>query len=109
MKLKGLFILIFASQISYGQVSGDIIIDERAITDSISFEIKAYEPGTLVFDISVDINGKVTSCTWNKFESTLNSQRSAYEAKNRILMELKFEPGNGYPTNHQGKVIITSK
>lgn len=103
--------LLFASlcfyTLGFSQLSGDIVIDSRKVVQDISYTMETNSTGTLVYNISVDAKGNVTSCEWNRFESTLNSRRYSYEAKNRILMDLKFEKGNGFPTYHQGKIIIT--
>jgi len=80
----------------------------RKIISPISYTAEMKAAGKIVFDIAVNTDGKVTSCTLNKSESTILSTRYIYEAKNRILMDLKFEAGNGFPTFHQGRIIITA-
>jgi len=100
-----LFILL--STLSFGQLSGDLVTDGRKVTTAISYQMQMTTVGKIVFDIAVNTEGKVTSCVYNKTESTIRSTRYIYEAKNRILMDLKFEAGNGFPTFHQGRIIIT--
>ncbi len=109
MKQIILFSFLFISSVGFTQLTGDVVVDGRKITSDISYTLEMKAEGILVFDISVDVNGKVTSCEWNKVESTVNSMRYAHEAKNRILTELKFQKGNGYPTFHRGKVVISSE
>lgn len=108
MKNILLFTLLFTSLINFSQVSGPIAIEGRQITQKISYTMEMKATGVLVFDIAVDVKGNVTSCRLNKTESTINSTIYAHEAKNLILMELKFEKGNGYPTFHQGHVTISA-
>ena len=107
MKLFGLFISLLLSTAGFSQLSGQIEIDERPIVNDISYTLEMKERGKLVFDIAVDVNGKVTSCEWNKIESTINNYRYVHTAKNRILSELLFEAGNRYPTFHRGQITIT--
>ncbi len=106
MKKCALLFVLFFSFVGFSQLSGDILISGRKITSPISYTLEMKATGKIVFDIAVNTQGKVTSCILNKSESTIYSTRYIYEAKNRILMELKFEAGNGYPTFHQGRVVI---
>ncbi len=101
------FVFLIMSSSMFAQLSGELVLDQRKITSPISYQLDMSQSGTLVFDIAVNVEGKVTSCEWNKVESTINSNRYAHTAKNRILTKLKFAPGNGYPTFHRGKVTIT--
>ncbi len=107
MKNKLLLALLFLSSFSFAQLSGDLVADGRGVTQAISYQMQMKADGQIVFDISVNTAGKVTSCVYNKSESTIRSTRYIYEAKNRILMELHFEAGNGFPTYHKGRIIIT--
>lgn len=108
MKPLFLFIFLLTSGLGFAQLSGDIVVQGRQIITDISYEQEMSQEGILVFDIAVNTEGKVTSCEWNKVESTVSSTRSAYEAKNRILMQLTFEKGNGFPTFQRGQVTIKS-
>lgn len=100
---------IFGWTSLYGQVSGDIIIDQRKVVNDISYTMEMKGGDVyMIFDIAVNTEGKVTSCQFNKAESTTSSRRYTYEAKNLILMQLTFEKGNGYPTFHRGKVKISA-
>lgn len=108
-KILTLAVLLFSSGWALSQVEGPVMDDQRKITDSISYQINASSAGILVFDIAVNNNGDVTSCTLNRDSSTQKSMKSAYEAKNKILMTLKFEKGTKFPIHHQGRVIITAQ
>lgn len=107
MKHLLVFSILFTSLFSWGQLSGRIIEDGRKVTEEIPYQMEMSKTGILVFDIAVDVKGNVTSCKLNKAESTIKSTTYAYKAKNIILMQLKFEKGNGFPTFHQGRVTIT--
>ena len=109
MNSKLILVLLFLSTFSFGQLSGDLVMDGRKVTQTISYQMQMKADGQIVFDISVNTAGKVTSCVYNQSESTIRSTRYIYEAKNRILMELHFEAGNGFPTYHKGRIIITSE
>ncbi len=107
--MKNLILLLYItfSFAGLSQLSGDIVTDQRKITSPISYQLPITAVGKIVFDISVNTEGKVTSCVYNKTESTIRSTRYIYEAKNLILLRLRFETGNGFPTHHQGRIIIT--
>ncbi len=105
---KLLLLSLFISTISFSQTSGNIIEDGRKIVNDISYILEMKATGKLVFEIAVNRDGKITSCKLNKVESTVRSSRYMIETKNRIITELKFEEGNGFPTFHQGRVTIVS-
>lgn len=108
MKQAFLFISLLLSGICNAQLTGDLATQGRKILTNIVYEQEMSLQGVLVFDIAVNTAGKVTACDWNRAESTVHSTRSAYEAKNRILTQLTFESGNGFPTFQRGKVTITA-
>ena len=108
MKKIILCLSLFLSVFGYSQLSGDIVVDGREIVSDISYSKEMHREGVLVFDISVNTDGKVSACDINKIETTFYSERYFYEAKNLILNDLKFERGNGFPTFHRGKVTITA-
>jgi hypothetical protein len=109
MKQLLLTTLLFTSLFNFAQVTGKIMVDGRTITQDIPYLMDMNKAGILVFNIAVDVKGNVTSCKLNKLESTIKNTVYAYRAKNLILMELKFEKGNGYPTFHQGLVTISAR
>lgn len=109
MKYLLILSLLFTALFGSAQVSGKIALDGRKVIQEFSFLIDMKTPGILVFDIAVDVKGNVTSCIRNRAESTIKSSVYAYRAKNLILMNLKFEKGNGYPTFHQGTVTISAR
>lgn len=106
MKTITLFTLIFLGNISLSQVYGEIFMDKRPITQDIDYTLYYHKEGVLVFTIAVNTDGDVTSCELDKSKTTVISTPMKMKAKNRIMQELKFEKGNGYPTFHRGYVQI---
>ena len=101
------FTLLFVNLVN-SQVSGEIATDSRKIETDIDYTLySASKTGILVFTIAVNTDGKVTACTLDRTASTCKSTPLMMQGKNRILAELKFEKGNGYPTFHQGVVTMT--
>lgn len=95
------------SVFGFSQVEGEIMADGREIVEDIDYTIESKQEGKLVFNIVVDLDGNITSCEWDKVASTVNSTRLAHASKNRILTQLKFEYGTGFPSFHRGQVTIT--
>ncbi|UKN03229.1 hypothetical protein K6119_06835 [Paracrocinitomix mangrovi] len=92
----------------YGQVYGDIFMDKRKIEKDISYTVPYSTPGKLVFDIAVDIDGKITSCVLDESKSTIKKTGVMMRAKNIIMQELKFEQGYQWPKFHRGSVQINT-
>ena len=105
--MKKFILLLF---IAYGsanaQVMGDIATDGRAITTNKEYELESDTSGIMVFDIAVNMDGKVTGCTYNSEKSNLRSTPLMISGKNRILKGLSFEVGYAFPKHHQGSVQI---
>ncbi len=93
--------------ISFGQVSGPIQLDGRAIRDSIDFTTDMEEGTTLIYTIAVNNKGEITSCKLNRTASTQRSARYQITSRNLIEQHLTFEPGTKHPQFHQGTVTIT--
>ena len=106
MKRLIVLLMLIGPAFAYGQVGGEIAIDQRKITTDINYAITGNQPGTLVFRIAVDMEGDVTSCMIVKNESTIVSTPLMVKAKNLILTSLKFERGYHFPEFHQGTVTI---
>lgn len=109
MKYLLILSLFFTTLFGTAQVSGKIALDGRKMIKGIPFIMDMKTPGILVFNIAVDNKGNVTSCMRDKAASNIKSTLYAYQAKNIILMQLKFEKGNGYPKFHQGTITITAR
>lgn len=108
MKKLVLFLSIFGFTTGYSQVYGDVFIDKRAIKDSISFTIPYSVEGKLVFDIRVNVDGKVTYCALDESKSTITSTPAMIKGRNQIIKGLTFVKGIGYPKFHRGFVQINT-
>lgn len=106
MKTMFFLLLIAVSSNSFSQVYGEIFMDKRPIVKDIDYTLYYQKEGVLVFNIAVNTDGDVTSCELNSEKTTITSTPMKMKAKNRIMQELKFEKGNGYPTFHRGYVQI---
>lgn len=108
--MKQLFFLLWLTcmaNVSFSQIYGDIAKDKRPVVQQIDYAIKSsHLSGQLVFDIIVDEKGNVTSCQLNPDKSNINSTPTMMKAKNRILMDLKFQAGYIYPQYHHGEVVV---
>lgn len=100
-----LFTTLFAFA-SYGQLSGDIVKDNRKMTSNQGYIIDGHVNGKMVFDISVNTEGEVTSAKVLDSESTVKSTPAKIEARNYVS-SFTFAPGTWYPKHHQGRIVIT--
>lgn len=106
MKNLVLIISLFSIHQVFSQIiSGDLYSVGRRLLTETNFSIKAGKNGEVVFDISVDINGKVTSAVIDKSKSNVTSTPMIMDAKN-LLSTFKFEAGTGFPKFHHGLVKI---
>lgn len=88
------------------QLTGELSTG-RAIQTDIDYKMEGNKAGKLVFEIAVDMEGKVTSCKFRKDLSTIVSTPLMMEAKNRIITGLSFERGYQFPEFQYGFVTIT--
>jgi hypothetical protein len=107
--MKSLFfiaVLINVNHLFSQVISGDIYqVNRRLLTES-TFKIESDMEGEIIYDISVDIFGKVKSAIVVPSLTTIKSTPLKMDAKN-FVSTLKFEPGNGYPKFHHGFVKVT--
>lgn len=108
MKLFTLALLLCLSNSAFNQVYGEIFMDKRSVDKSIEFTVPYSKPGKLIFDIRVNVDGKVTSCILDEEKSTINAMGPMIKAKNKIMQQLIFSKGVGYPKWHKGYVQITT-
>jgi hypothetical protein len=108
MKTTITFLLFLVSFSSFSQVYGDIFLDKRKVDQKIEFTINYSKPGKLIFDIAVNPDGKITSCTLNKSKSTIQSTSAVMKAKNKIMQHLHFEKGSKWPKFHRGFIQINT-
>src|SRR5690554_2650274 len=100
-----LFITLFAG-LSYGQLSGDIVKDNRKLTVDQGYIINGHVNGKIVFDISVNAEGKVTSAKAVDSESTIRSTPAKIKARNSFPSSTS-RLGTWNPKINQGQVVIT--
>lgn len=99
-------LLLFVSHYSFAQLSGEISKDQRKIETNIPYKISGTKTGKFVFEIAVNVDGKVTGCILLTDQSTLVSTPLMMKAKNQIIMGLKFERSYTSPEFHKGIVTI---
>jgi hypothetical protein len=87
------------------QLSGELKTDNRKLLTPFNYLVKSTTPGIAVFEITVDIDGNVTSATVLKDETTIRSTPTLMAVKNELL-QLKFQKGYTYPKFHRGKVTV---
>ena len=106
--MKNILVLLFVfiSSLSFSQIYGEIAKDKRPVVKSIDFGLKANYTGQIVFDIVVDEKGNVTVCAVDKSKTNVRSTPTMMKAKNRVLMDLKFQASSMYPQFHRGQVVI---
>ena len=103
-----LFISLFVCAQANAQVFGEIMLDKRAVLSDFDFNIPYHQSGKLVFDIRVNVDGKVTYCQLDESQSTIIKTPAMIKARNKIMQELKFAKGIGYPKFHSGYVQMTA-
>lgn len=81
-------------------------MDKRELLNDFTYTIEYSKDATLVFDIRVNKDGKVTSCMINKDKSTTTAYPAMMKAKNKIMNQMVFKKGIGYPEFHAGYVQI---
>lgn len=94
-------------QISFSQLlSGDVINEGRSLLTKTDFKINSTTEGVVVYDITVNREGKVTSTLLKIEQSTINSTPLKMQAVN-LLKSFKFEPNTRYPQVQHVLVKIT--
>ncbi len=107
MKLIILSLFILSNSYSYSQIlSGEIVDFGRKLLTETDFHLKGLTSGEVVYDISVDIYGNVTSSSLVQSMTTIKSTPLRMDAKN-LINTFKFEAGNGFPKFHHAKIKIT--
>ncbi len=105
MKTLILFSLLLLSCTSYAQlISGPVVEAGRKITGSPSYIVEGMTDGWAKYELSVDINGKVTSV--EMVETNLKSTPAKTMLRNHVK-KYTFEPGTYYPKFHHVIVKVT--
>lgn len=92
--------------IGMSQIGGDVKKDGRALTTDKPFVIEDSHEGTIVFIISVNAEGEITSTKIDSEKTTIRSTPAKIKARNYIA-DFKFAPGTWYPKYHQGTIRLT--
>lgn len=105
---KVITILFLASiNLSYGQlISGEIVDINRPLLTQTDFTIKGSKEGIIVYDLTVDLEGNVTSETLVPSMTTVSSTPTKMEVKN-YLKSFKFQNCVGCPQFHHVRVKIS--
>src|SRR5690606_13334969 len=108
MKTTTILLLLFFTVSGFSQIYGDLFMDKRGVAKEIEYTVNHSQPGKLVFDIAVDIDGNVTSCELNEEKSTITFSGAVIQGKNKILQHLKFESGYQWPKFHRGYIQLNT-
>jgi hypothetical protein len=92
---------------SYSQVlSGDVVNEGRSLTTAPDFKIKSTTEGVVVYDVTVNREGVITSTLYKAEQSTIKSTPLKIEANN-YLRALKFEANTRYPQFQHALIKVT--
>lgn len=97
---------LFSFQSKAQVVSGKLVDDKRKLIGSPTFTIVSNYEGYVVYEIAVDITGKVTGLRFIAEKSTVLSTPANMEAKN-LLKTLTFEAAEYFPKFHHALVKVT--
>lgn len=98
------FFLILTSSANAQLIEGAIVADGRQILGTPKYIVEGMKDGWAKFELSVDINGKVTGVTM--LESNLKSTPATTLIRNHVK-KFTFEPGTHFPKYHHVVVKIT--
>lgn len=92
---------------SFSQVlSGNVVNEGRSLTTKPVFKIKSTTEGVIVYDVTVNREGVITSTLFKAEQSTIKSTPLKVEANN-YLRSLKFEANTRYPQFQHALIKIT--
>ena len=97
---------LLVSTMTFSQLSGELTKYNRKVLQDVNYNMTSSKVGVVVYDISVDAKGIVTSATLVKKESNITSTPTLMKAKNAIL-KMKFSECTYCPKYHHGFVKIT--
>jgi hypothetical protein len=109
MKTIILFMTLFVSSFSFGQlISGTLMDEGRKLVTVTDFKVTDNNEGVLFYELAVNRKGLVTSARLLKEGTTVISTPTRIKVRN-YLVTLKFEEGTYYPEFHHVKVKVTVK
>jgi hypothetical protein len=98
--------ICFSSFLTFSQISGDIVNDNRKLITDYSYVLEGHLDGKIAFDISVNAKGEISATKIMEDRSTITSTPAKIEARNYV-MKFKFQPGTWFPKFHHGIVVLT--
>lgn len=109
MKSVAVLICLFTAKLTVGQLMGGRLIeDERKLLTPTDFVIEDNNEGILLFELSVNNQGNVTSAKLLSNGTTVVSTPTRINVKNK-LMRWKFQEGTYYPEFQHVTVKITTR
>ncbi len=103
------FLLSFSLKSFSQLIEGELVTDKRKIVSDITPIISPSNyDGKILFTISVDSYGNVTSAKIIEERTTINSTPAKIKATN-LIYNVKFEPGTYFPKYHTGVYQIIFK
>jgi hypothetical protein len=107
MKSVLLIAFVFVCGLSHAQLlSGSLIDEGRKLTSKSSFVMEDTHEGTIVFELAVDGEGKVTSAKLLDKESNVVSTPARIKASN-FVKNYTFTAGTHYPQFQHVKVKLS--
>ena len=107
--LKILVPMLFVANLSFGQViSGALKESGRKMTTELPFEIEGNVNGYISYELTVNIDGNVTSTRLMSNQTSVKSTPAKVKVRNHVN-KMKFEKGYHYPKFHKVVVKITMK
>lgn len=109
MKAIILFMTLFVSSFSFGQlISGTLVDEGRKMVSTSDFKVIDNNEGVLFYELAVNRKGIVTSARLLAEGTTVVSTPTRIKVRN-YLMTLKFEEGTYYPEFHHVTVKVTTR
>jgi len=105
MKFLSILFIFASFNLSAQLISGDLVDEKRNLLSTTDFLLVGNSSGELFYDLSVDIEGNVTSAKLLIDKTTVLSTPTRMRGK-LLVSDLKFEPGTYYPKFHHVVVRI---
>lgn len=100
-----IFMLLSTFSVHSQILSGQIVDDNRQMISNTNFIIESNYSGYVVYEIAVNLEGKVTSSRMIEEKSTVLSTPANMEVKD-YLKNIVFEKGNHFPKHHHAIVKV---
>lgn len=105
MKILIASIFLLIGLTGFSQISGDIRDADRALLTETNYTLESTHNGTVTIDISIDIEGNITSARIVSDKTTVKSTPAKMKALNYVK-KFEFQKGTAYPKYHQGRVVL---